>query len=58
MASTAIVILSLNVAEVTIDALNAEVQAAVGEAVELPEELETAVGEMFVFHNHGYMVPC
>lgn len=51
-------ILSLNVAEVTIDALNAEVQAAVGEAVELPEELETAVGEMFVFHNHGYMVPC
>ncbi|PIL27214.1 hypothetical protein GSI_10358 [Ganoderma sinense ZZ0214-1] len=32
--------------EVTVDALNAEVQRVVGEGVELPEELETAVGEI------------
>ncbi|KAI1787211.1 hypothetical protein LXA43DRAFT_975390 [Ganoderma leucocontextum] len=33
-------------AEVTVDALNAEVQGVIGEGVELPEELETAVGEI------------
>ncbi|KAM5543775.1 hypothetical protein V8D89_002392 [Ganoderma adspersum] len=33
-------------AEVTVDALNAEVQGVVGEGVELPEELEAALGEI------------
>ena len=34
--------------EITVDAVNAEVKAIVGNGIELPEELEAAVGEVCV----------
>lgn len=40
------VILLVYIIEVTVDALNAEVQGILGEGVEPPEELEAAVGEI------------
>ncbi len=52
------VILLVYIIEVTVDALNAEVQGILGEGVEPPEELEAAVGEMWVFHNHDHRGAC
>lgn len=36
-------------AEITVDALNAEVRTLIGDGIDLSEELDAAVGEMYVF---------
>ena len=35
-------------AEITVDALNAEVRNLIGDGIDLSEELDAAVGEMYV----------
>ena len=35
-------------AEITVDALNAEVRTLIGDGIDLSEELDAAVGEMYV----------
>ena len=48
--------LSYSFTEVTVEALTAEVQSIIGEGIEFPDELDAAIGEVYVPMQHGHSV--